>query len=911
MNIRLIKTEKKIQTFLEKLTLTLLPKETPKDRIKKIASYCHTLLKSTFPPLRTPLNGSLPTSNRTSLISTKIGTEIGSLPPSLDIMKKLTKIYKNKKKRRKDEIFERVNTLFYNLSKSRVLKKKAAVLNMLSLLSKDRKEVEQDYSKSRLLVILEKKMKERKDQGGMEIEDDFRKGRNVRIFQKEVEGENFFSEKKMKEEIENSDKEVKENLILGLIQLLKTGKSDYFKEEKSGKFSLKIKLKIKPQILNLILRIAEESKNVIFLKKYLDEILTSSSEKISLTKRSFISPLKQILENFDDFLKKIENSKQKETSIFGDLDKAVNSKFISVITFFTIMQEPLLKMQNTAIIIDSAMYLNNAHILSSLHTYANCGNHRLRLVAKTFIKESIKPLINFLLKWLNQGEIFDEFGEFFIRDNLKKVKFWENDCEIVIKNIPKIIGQEMAKVIFDIGSIVRFVRRMDLKFTQEDMVKEEGGMEVEYGEVGIDKIHEIDLNFECIPAEDMKGFLYEHYLKHAKMLKRCYLRQSHFLENFEFLHKTFFMRNGDFFDSLLHELDPILVKNASEVYFHEVMPLFRLISEKSSISNIGLIRGKGMTKLGAELLDRFGLKFLEKNDGDRGWDVFCLEFKFSDLMKHIVTDKIELKLQRFSHFLIKLRRLYYKMNQIWILQKKVLKSDDILISAYNLIVKCNLMRTHMSQFITNINSYVFYEVIASEYQKFISGIEKCEDLNQVRTSCDSLMDHLLRRCFLQKSENFEKGMKLKRKRDMVEESYPRQTVKVGGVCNSIQESIVNLLDKVENFSNSFMKIHSVLYDGNGRMNRYFPIKPSTKLISKVWEEYDNEYYHFLNLIESSCSDYGLEASAFKFDFNYFHVNKYEKKIGNRYFRRLANQKKMNLEQEEMSGGEDGYYFEDI
>lgn len=544
-------------------------------------------------------------------------------------------------------------------------------------------------------------------------------------------------------------------------------------------------------------------------------------------------------------------------------------------------------MENTAIIVDSILNIENDHILSCLDTYAKCGNHRLRLISKFFLKETIKPLTNFILNWVNEGDIEDQHNEFFIRKIFKKINFWENDCEIVYKRIPSIIGQEMAEVVFKIGVMMRFIKKMGLKFIKEDVSFEAGGMELELQdgeEVEIDKISEIDLNFVSIQTEDMKAFLYEHYLKHAKMLIKSFLRESNFLENFEFLHKTFFMRNGDFFDSLLHELDPLLTKKATKVFFHEVMPLFRSISEKSSISNIGLIKGKGRTILGADLLDRFGLRFLEKSDGDKGWDVFCLEFRFSDLMKHIITDQVELKLQRLSHFLIKLRRLYYKMNKIWILQKKVLKCKEVAEDAKNLIIKCNLMRTHMSQFITNINSYVFYEVIASEYQKFMQSIEKCQDLEELRKNCETLMNDLLRRCFLQKDENFHKNMKVKTRQDIFKQDADlRRNIDYMkdnkyGFTSTIQESIAVLLDIVEEFSNSFMKIHGVLYDGDGKMNRYFPIKPSAKLVSKVWENYDNEYYHFLSLIESNCEDYGLQASAFKFDFNFFHVNHYEKKL---------------------------------
>lgn len=931
MDTKVVKTEKKIRKFLEHLATTILPDETPKGTREKISSYCHSLLKSSFPVYRaTTTQDRNSISTTASTMARTVKSEVEALPPSIQISKKISQLYKGNKKKTRDEIFERVNALMYNLTKSTVLKKKAAVLSVLNSLSRDKRETEEDNSRSRLLEILEIREKQRRDKGAMEVE---KRGgmAGVRIFE-DLGGRNIFSQERSKKsvmdiaEIDKRAKEDKENLILGLIELLKTGKSCYFEEKKDGNFDLKIKLKVQPQVLNLILKIAQASRTVIFIRKFHNEFKEEEdASSDSLTKAAFMRPISNILHEFDNFLLSIKNSKQKETSIFGDQDKSMNSKFISVITLYTILQEPLMKMENAALIIDCARKLKDVHILSSLDAYASSGNHRLRLLSKYFIKETVKPLIDFLLGWLNLGEINDKNGEFFVRQILKKVKFWENDCEILYNKIPSLIGQEMAEIIFKTGILIRFMRNMKLKFSREDIDFGHEGMEMEFGtgEIEVEKINAVDLNFVYIQKEDMKSYLYDHYLKHSRMLIKCYLRESHFFKNFDFLHKTFFMRNGDFFDSLIHELDPLLSRKASEVYFHEVMPLFRSISEKSSIKNIGFIKGKGWTKIGAELLDRFGLKFLEKSDGDKGWDIFCLEFNFSDLMRCVVTEQMELKLQRLSHFLIRLRRLYYKMNQIWKLQKKVLKTENILPSAYQLIVKCNLMRTHMSQFVTNINSYVFYEVIASEYQKFVDEVKRSEDLQQLRKACNDLMANLLRRCFLQKTENFDKKTKPKvnidfinRRSDLPKIKNQADKKKLGG-SSSIQGSISNLLDHVDKFSTSFLKIHGFLYKGDGRMNKYFPIRPSTKLISEVWEEYDNEYYHFLRLIECSCDDYGLEASSFKFDFNYFHVNQYEKKIGMRYFEKIANDKNDVLEQEERSDDDvprnpnNRHYFQDI
>lgn len=109
---------------------------------------------------------------------------------------------------------------------------------------------------------------------------------------------------------------------------------------------------------------------------------------------------------------------------------------------------------------------------------------------------------------------------------------------------------------------------------------------------------------------------------------------------------------------------------------------------------------------------------------------------------------MELMLQRLNIFLIKLRRVQFKMNDIWLKMKQVIKANDILKTSYNLVLKCNYFRTQMSQFITNLNTYVFYEVIASEHQSFIEAVGKCESLPHLREITFNFFSNLLCKCYI-------------------------------------------------------------------------------------------------------------------------------------------------------------------
>lgn len=131
-------------------------------------------------------------------------------------------------------------------------------------------------------------------------------------------------------------------------------------------------------------------------------------------------------------------------------------------------------------------------------------------------------------------------------------------------------------------------------------------------------------------------------------------------------------------------MDKVLSKPADKVYFHDVMPLFRQVTEESSIGKSPELQ---------EFMDNFGVELTMKIDGETGWDIFCLDYKFDKLLQPVMDKQTSLMLKRLSTFFLKLRRIYYKMNEIWIKMKKILKSDKMKKSTYNLILRCNYMRT--------------------------------------------------------------------------------------------------------------------------------------------------------------------------------------------------------------------------
>jgi gamma-tubulin complex component 3 len=869
MDAKLLKQEKKNSQNMTKLARLLLPQGTSILTTTRLAEYCHSIIKLTRPKK--------PNLTNSTMASFHLSSRGLKTPASVKVTKQIMKLSQNKTRKEMDQISLKVQNNFSKLSKISVLKKKSSVLELLLRLSIDQQKMKREnilymreiLTKGKTVMMRAVPPKEElRVSGAMDVEI----GAGVEE-EKELSGT------------------VNDELLSGLIQLYKCGKSPYIGLDENGFYGLRINLKVKPFVRKLVLNLAEFCKEVNFLRKFLEEFQRVKDDKDlygnlvqSMTKRAAMEKLEEILKNFDRLLNSIEKEKANKELEYGlKISEKEEIKYFSMVNFYNLMQEPIQKMTNFAIVFHSIYALNNSHILSALSCYSDStGNERLRLCAKSLLKSTILPFRNFLLRWLNEGKVDDPNREFFIREkNKKKVKIWENDCELMESMIPRLMDSETAEIAFNIGMVMRRIEefKLDVQFEKAKY----GEMEIEGENKNfIEFLKETDLDFVNKNYLEIKGILYDHYCRLAKLSAEAYMKQTKLLRVLDFLHRTFFMKNGDFFDSMIHSLDAILKKDANQVHFHEVMPVFRSISQKSSIGQLGLNRRlKRRRKFEADLLDNFGVKFLQKSAGDRGWDVFSLEFKFDQTLTFLFTENFQLSMLRISHFILKLRRLYYKMNEIWLWQKQVLKAEDVTQAAYKLVTKCNIIRTHMTQFITNINSYVFYEVIASEYQTLEKNLNTSQNFEQLRISLKTFLENLLQKSFLtastQKSNTTPNINKYLR------------TSKKG--ASTVQKSIVGLLNHVEKFIKAFNKIYSKLYDGNGDMNKYFPITPSSKMIAEIWAEYETDYYQFLELIEEEKNFSSLGVSGFKFDFNFFHVNRNELRMGKIYYEQLEMQRR--------------------
>lgn len=108
--------------------------------------------------------------------------------------------------------------------------------------------------------------------------------------------------------------------------------------------------------------------------------------------------------------------------------------------------------------------------------------------------------------------------------------------------------------------------------------------------------------------------------------------------------------------SLMDLLADELGKVANQIYRHTLMGYLEQA-----------VRSSNAQYHGAEFLNRLDIKLLEANAGDRGWEIFQLDYKLNDLsaLSTIFSEEVMIVFQKINNFLWKLKRVEHALNQSW------------------------------------------------------------------------------------------------------------------------------------------------------------------------------------------------------------------------------------------------------
>ena len=200
---------------------------------------------------------------------------------------------------------------------------------------------------------------------------------------------------------------------------------------------------------------------------------------------------------------------------------------------------------------------------------------------------------------------------------------------------------------------------------------------------------------------------------------------------------------GDFIRHLLDQLKNELDKDAKQVYNHNLKDIvdsaIRISSCHPQLKN---------------LVDRLTVKLLHYHPGEKGWDVFCLDYVIEDSspLRAVFTPTIFRSYLRLFQFLWRAKRMDHIIAISWTnLNYWTRTAFKKLPEAAGLFHSCQLVLQEQMHYLSQIQYYVTFEVLECGWHDFEVSLEKCKDLDELLKAHQRFLDKLMGSCLLNQS----------------------------------------------------------------------------------------------------------------------------------------------------------------
>ncbi|KAF1332532.1 Gamma-tubulin complex component, partial [Globisporangium splendens] len=203
------------------------------------------------------------------------------------------------------------------------------------------------------------------------------------------------------------------------------------------------------------------------------------------------------------------------------------------------------------------------------------------------------------------------------------------------------------------------------------------------------------------------------------------------------------------------------------VHFAELINLEIMIEKVSKTTNEYLIRTlnekyqlvdhcralKRYLLLGqtTDILARLDVELLQASTGDSGWDIFSLHYKLTSPVNTVINDATMAQYQRIFHFLWRLKRVEHALSGSW--SKDMNLGHMIqgrLPNIVPIIHKCQLLRSEMIHFTSNLHNYMMFEVLETSWHKLVKDLKAAKDLDELIESHEEYIAAIKKNGFMAK-----------------------------------------------------------------------------------------------------------------------------------------------------------------
>lgn len=418
-------------------------------------------------------------------------------------------------------------------------------------------------------------------------------------------------------------------------------------------------------------------------------------------------------------------------------ESAGSGNYLSLRRLSVWFAEPMVKMRLMAVLVDKCRVLRGGAMAGAIHLHAQHGDLLVHEFMKRLLRRVCSPLFEMVRSWVLEGELEDIFAEFFVVGHpVKAESLWREGYRLHSGMLPSFISQSLAQRILRTGKSINFLRVCCDDRGWADAATEAAtaaGTSTRRGSLGYGETDALEtLVIEA--AKRIDKHLLDVIYKRYKFREHCLAIKRYLL-----------LGQGDFVQYLMDIVGPELSEPANTISSFKLAGLLE-----------SAIRSSNAQYDDPDILDRLRVKLMPHGTGDRGWDVFSLEYDARVPLDTLFTESVMARYLKIFNFLWKLRRVEHALIGAW----KAMKPNCITSNSFtklqhavklqllSTLRRCQVLWDQMNHFVTNLQYYIMFEVLEVSWSNFSNEMEAAKDLDDLLAAHEKYLHSIFEKSLL-------------------------------------------------------------------------------------------------------------------------------------------------------------------
>eukprot|EP01018_Ginkgo_biloba_P005129 Gb_19455 [translate_table: standard] len=472
------------------------------------------------------------------------------------------------------------------------------------------------------------------------------------------------------------------------------------------------------------------------VKEYIsDSIERGPIEAIGTVGQAFCAALQEELSDYYKLLAVLEAQVHNPIPFISETNNPAN--YLSLRRLLVWFAEPTVRMRLMAVLVDDCKNSRGGAMAGAIHMHAQHGDPLVRDFMRRLLRMVCSPLFEMVRSWVLEGELNDIYSEFFVVGQAVKAEaLWRDGYQLHNGMLPSFIPEPLAKRILRTGKSINFLR-----VCCEDQgwaaaaaeAAAAAGTSTRRGGLGYGETEALEtLVVEAAKRIDrhLIDIMYDQY----KFREHCLAIKRYLL-----------LGQGDFIQYLMDIVGPDLSQPANTISSFKLAGLLE-----------SAIRSSNAQYDDPDILDRLRVKMMPHNSGDRGWDVFSLEYNARDPLNTIFTESVMARYLKIFNFLWKLKRVEHALSATWQTMKPncaiarlfATRDGGGKLQLVAVLRRCQTLRNEMNHFVTNLQYYIMFEVLEYSWADFLDEMEEARDLDELIAAHEKYLNSIVEKSLL-------------------------------------------------------------------------------------------------------------------------------------------------------------------